>query len=187
MYGERFRELRTSKGLNQAEMADILGLKGKASTYRAYELEYNEPGLSVLITMADYFGVTIDYLIGRTDETNRAPIPSEELVIPAMLRGPYRQLIKVINELTQDSDAFPERAIKLLLDMVPNLHELYKGEWDPILDGKFHAGFLPDDFLEQRVILIDPLEYEIMEMIALHYKKRINQALDAQKAGDLNG
>ena len=37
-------------------------------TYRHYETGDREPKMATLIALADYFGVTLDYLVGRTDE-----------------------------------------------------------------------------------------------------------------------
>ena len=36
-------------------------------SYRRYEAGEREPGVTALIRIADYYGVTIDYLVGRTD------------------------------------------------------------------------------------------------------------------------
>ena len=37
-------------------------------SYRRYETGEREPTASVLVQMADFYGVTIDYLVGRTEE-----------------------------------------------------------------------------------------------------------------------
>ena len=37
-------------------------------TYRRYETGEREPVASILIKMADFYGVSIDYLVGRTDQ-----------------------------------------------------------------------------------------------------------------------
>ena len=66
VFGARLKALRKEKKLKQKEMAELL-----ERTERNYQkLEYGEinvPGLT-LIKLADFFGVTIDYLVGRTDE-----------------------------------------------------------------------------------------------------------------------
>ena len=62
----RLRELRTKRGLTQADVAKITGLRD--STVRMWELGKSEPRVRTLIILADYFGVTIDYLVGRTDK-----------------------------------------------------------------------------------------------------------------------
>lgn len=62
---QRLKPLRKSKGLTQKEMAALLGC-----TDRHYQkIEYGEVNLpsTTLIFLADYFGVTTDYLLGRRE------------------------------------------------------------------------------------------------------------------------
>jgi DNA-binding XRE family transcriptional regulator len=65
MIGQRIKELRSEKNLTQSEFASLLGIA--KTTLAAYEQEKNEPNIAMLIKMASYFDVTIDYLIGYTD------------------------------------------------------------------------------------------------------------------------
>ena len=68
-FGLRLRQLRTSKGLKQVDMAKLLDI-----TDRHYQrMEYgkiNVPALT-LIFLADLFNVSIDYLVGRSDIPER--------------------------------------------------------------------------------------------------------------------
>ena len=59
------QHLRLEKGLNQFEMASELNMP--QSTYQQYEAGITEPRFSTVIQIADYFNVSIDYLIGRTN------------------------------------------------------------------------------------------------------------------------
>lgn len=59
------KQLRLEKGFNQMEMANEFDMP--PSTYQQYEAGINEPKFSTLIQIADYFNVSIDYLIGRTN------------------------------------------------------------------------------------------------------------------------
>lgn len=65
---ERMKELRMEKHLRQEDAAS--GLEISMSAYCRYEYGQREPTASVLIRMADFYGVTIDYLVGRTDARN---------------------------------------------------------------------------------------------------------------------
>ena len=65
-FGERMKELRTERGLKQREMAEICGLKVRS--YQQYEYDENYPTVPGLVSLADYFGVSLDYLMGRKDE-----------------------------------------------------------------------------------------------------------------------
>ena len=61
----RLRQCRKSKGLTQNEVAIFCDITEKA--YQNYELMTREPKLEILIKIADVFEVSIDYLVGRTD------------------------------------------------------------------------------------------------------------------------
>lgn len=65
-FRQRLRVCRKEKGLKQQEVAEELGLIYR--TYRRYETGETEPTLSTLIALADFFGVSLDYLAGRTEE-----------------------------------------------------------------------------------------------------------------------
>ena len=61
----RLKELREEAGLSQKAMAKKLDISSGAYCY--YETNVNEPSIVVLKKIADYFDVTADYLLGRTD------------------------------------------------------------------------------------------------------------------------
>lgn len=61
----RLRELRKGRGISQLKLA--LDLNTSQNTISRYETGEREPGISELIKIADFFNVSIDYLVGRTD------------------------------------------------------------------------------------------------------------------------
>ena len=65
-FSERLKALREQKGIKQTEMGELLG----CSSRNYQRIEYGETNVpaTVLMTLADYFGVTTDYLLGRSDE-----------------------------------------------------------------------------------------------------------------------
>ena len=64
-FSERLKALREEKGLKQIEMAEVLSCIGRH--YQKIEHgEINIPSLTLLF-LADYFDVSTDYLLGRTD------------------------------------------------------------------------------------------------------------------------
>lgn len=65
-FAENLIELRTAANLTQQKLADILGLKD--STIVGYEKGRIKPSLDVIEKLADLFGVSIDFLLGRTQE-----------------------------------------------------------------------------------------------------------------------
>lgn len=63
---ERLRECRKEKKYTQGQVAIYCDITEKA--YQNYELMTREPKLEILVKIADLYGVTLDYLVGRTDE-----------------------------------------------------------------------------------------------------------------------
>ena len=61
----RLRGLRKNKGISQLKLA--MDLNTTQNTISRYETGEREPGIDELIKIADYFNVSVDYLIGRTD------------------------------------------------------------------------------------------------------------------------
>lgn len=68
-FGERLRGLRKLRHFTQKEMADMLHITERA--YQRYENDSSTPHFAVLITLADFFDVSIDYLVGRSDDPKR--------------------------------------------------------------------------------------------------------------------
>ncbi|MCI8829059.1 MAG: helix-turn-helix transcriptional regulator [Ruminiclostridium sp.] len=68
-FSERIIQIRNEKTLRQKDIADGIGVHVR--TYQYYEKGQKEPTLSVLIALADYFDVSLDYLVGRSDNPSR--------------------------------------------------------------------------------------------------------------------
>lgn len=71
--GERIARLRKMKGLSQDELADLLGVSRGAISM--YEINKREPDYETLEKLATFFGVSTDYLLGRTDKPSRKDVP----------------------------------------------------------------------------------------------------------------
>ena len=63
---QRMRELRLERHFKQEEMAKQLELS--MSAYCRYERGEREPTASTIVAMANFFHVSTDYLLGRTDQ-----------------------------------------------------------------------------------------------------------------------
>lgn len=61
----RLKELRKESNKTQKELADYLNIK--QNTYSQYENGQRQVPIEVLLRLADYFEVSVDYLLGRTD------------------------------------------------------------------------------------------------------------------------
>lgn len=62
----RIRDLREDKDLNQTQVAKILGMS--QTGYSKYETGENDLPTAILIKLADFYDVSVDYLLNRTDE-----------------------------------------------------------------------------------------------------------------------
>lgn len=67
----RLKEIRKAKGVSQLKLA--IDLNTNQNTISRYETGEREPGIVELIRIADYFDVSVDYLLERTDnpKTNK--------------------------------------------------------------------------------------------------------------------
>lgn len=65
----RIRDLREDRDLNQTQVARILGMS--QTGYSKYETGENDLPTSVLIKLADFYGVSIDYILNQTDNPKR--------------------------------------------------------------------------------------------------------------------
>ena len=75
---ERIRDLRIDRGLTQADIGKLLHVS--QYTYSEYEIGEIRYRLDVVITLAKYYNVSVDYLVGLTDET--VPYPRKRQAKP---------------------------------------------------------------------------------------------------------
>lgn len=64
-FSERLKELRAEKGIRSEDAAEVFGVS--RATLSAYEMGKSVPDLNVLNKMADFYGVSTDYICGRTN------------------------------------------------------------------------------------------------------------------------
>jgi transcriptional regulator with XRE-family HTH domain len=77
----RLKELRKEKKLKQIEIAEVLNCS--QGVYSRYESEEREPPFDIIKKLADFYGVTVDYLMGRdvplsTTENKETATSSED-------------------------------------------------------------------------------------------------------------
>lgn len=63
---QRLRSCRKEKGLTQGQVAIYCDITEKA--YQNYELATREPKLGILLRIAELYQVSLDYLVGRSEE-----------------------------------------------------------------------------------------------------------------------
>lgn len=71
MYFQRLRDLREDKDMKQVEIADMLGIQ--QTVYSRYERGFQNIPIEHLLKLADFYNVSTDYILGRTNnpKTNR--------------------------------------------------------------------------------------------------------------------
>ncbi len=66
LLNERLKELRTKNNIQQKDLAEKMNVDTR--TFRKYESGELTPKLKTIIALADYFDISLDYLVGRTDD-----------------------------------------------------------------------------------------------------------------------
>lgn len=66
IFADRIRQLRAEKGVSQQKVADALGIT--KTGYQFYEYGTQSPSFAILPRIADFFDVSADYLLGRSDD-----------------------------------------------------------------------------------------------------------------------
>ena len=100
-FGEILASLREERGIYQKELAAIL--KVSVGTISNYENNIHFPDQEALIQLAEYFDVTIDYLLGRTPYRYNPEVLRRGMCLPA---PPYPMLVEVIQHFNPKNMAF---------------------------------------------------------------------------------
>ena len=64
-FKERLKELRLEKNVTQQELGKLVNTSKMAISH--WEKGHSEPSIAQLMILSDYFEVSVDYLIGKTD------------------------------------------------------------------------------------------------------------------------
>ena len=97
--GEKIRELRIEKDLLQRELAAIIHIA--ANTLSQFESGKANPSYDVLISIADFFEVSTDYLLGREDDFGVINIPVKEKTAD-VLSTEERELLNIFKNLSSN-------------------------------------------------------------------------------------
>jgi transcriptional regulator with XRE-family HTH domain len=107
MLGKRLLYLRNKRELTQEELAKIFCMS--RSTYAQYEVDRRKPDYDTLQRIADYFKVSTDFLLGRTEES-----VLEECNFPHLLESQQRYTAPVAHRSDDPLEELPEEARKSL-------------------------------------------------------------------------
>lgn len=91
---KRLKELRLQRGMTQTQVGDVIGVS--CVTIGRYEAGEREPSNAKISALADYFGVSIDYLMGRDESKNENDPSMNELrkkeILEALSQEPLEKL-----------------------------------------------------------------------------------------------
>ncbi|MBR0189112.1 MAG: helix-turn-helix transcriptional regulator [Clostridia bacterium] len=110
----RLKELRKISGLTLQNMANRFNISPEA--YRKYENEEREPNYTLLIQFADYFNVSVDYLLGRTDKrfTSDKSFTSEQIrllnAFDALIPPMQEYILEMVEKLIKQPQNVSKRA-----------------------------------------------------------------------------
>lgn len=89
----RLSELRSEKNLSQRELAKIMNVS--QGTYNNWENSNTQPSIEQLIALANFFEVSVDYLIGRTDDAGT--------VIQNSAQRTQQEVLRLFNATDKDA------------------------------------------------------------------------------------
>ena len=96
--GSKIKELRTEYGLKQKELAAKIHIA--ANTLSQFETCRANPSYDILIALADFFEVSVDYLLGRADEAGNVKIlPDKTGVYPSADEAELLALYRKTDEI----------------------------------------------------------------------------------------
>lgn len=113
----RLKELRKQKGLSQEYIANALGITVRS--YQNYEYGQREPNIETIFKLADFYGVTTDYLLGRetgepetidklVSEFNMSALEKaileNYLDLPQNMRGDFMEFLEKTVQNIQNED-----------------------------------------------------------------------------------
>lgn len=178
IFGLRLKELREERGISQRELAEIIGISKGAVYY--YESDGRAPDIVTLEKISDYFDISADYLLGRTNARTKKPL----LRSICDKTGLSDKSVRMLARLKKENNS-RLRIINLLLEQAnSDIEDDYE------LEGRFEGSVLNavcrylnryesyDSFLSDWVQEDMALTKAITEAM---YQLILNQATDALK------
>jgi transcriptional regulator with XRE-family HTH domain len=113
VFSERLKALRREKRITQQQIADRFGVT--KSTVSRWEKGSFEPDTEKLKEIADYFGVTVDYLLGNDENQEIKDKKNADLVdlLEEIKKRPY-----VIDPKTGEAKYIPKERLKIINDLI---------------------------------------------------------------------
>lgn len=119
MLKDNLKQIREANGLTKRELCEKTGISERA--YLTYEYGEREPKISVIEKLADFYGVTTDYILGRDN-----------------VLSPFEEIISRINENTKTMDVIemygqlPENVQQAIINFMSSLLEKRETKEKPV-------------------------------------------------------
>lgn len=138
MKGIRLKELREGKGLKQSELAKIFNIS--PSSIGMYETDKREPDDNLKLRFAEYFNVTVEYLMGADIQNNKRLLPVLGTVKAGYNRLAEQNVIDYINPYMDIAE--PENYFGLLVKGDSMSPQFDDGDYVIVhkIDGCFESG-----------------------------------------------
>lgn len=113
VFGERLRTLREKRGWTQQDLADRLNIS--RNTVAGYESKGKIPREDTLISIADIFGVSTDYLLGRTDNPDPHAYDEEDAEVA------FQRVIEAFKRKPRSKEYTMEKVEEFMQVVLPDL------------------------------------------------------------------
>ncbi len=117
MFGERLKYLRENKNLLQKELGDALNVTSQ--TVSGWEINRTKPDYDMLVTIANFFEVTIDYLLGNEMKATKIENELKE-------KEALKQLL-IKNGYMKENENLSDEELNKLMKFVVNNKDILKG------------------------------------------------------------
>ena len=192
MIGKRLKELRTSEGLTQQELAKILNVSSMSISF--YENEQRKPDIDFIISVSKYFGVSTDYLLGLINAKDKENIDISKVtglndfsltILEQSLKETNNVAAEVIDTVICGGDFL--RFVNLINDKKEKKPTI-DIDWSDICDKKLSDIFDMD--IEQRTTILNMLfpmnRFNACELRELEIEKYIDSIAKRLKEKYLN-
>lgn len=111
----RLKDLRKAKGISQDQAANALGISLRA--YQNYEYGQREPNIEMIFKLADFYGVSTDYLLGRdTGEPETLDKLAGEFNMTALEREILNGYLDLPKDMRGDLMEFLQKSVKKIME-----------------------------------------------------------------------
>ena len=101
----RFKDLRKSARLTQQAVADMLSVR--QNTYSNWERGAIIPSVDIVEALASFYGVSTDYLLGLTDDSDQQKKPTEVVTLDEPFTDPVKkEALSVFSSLSPEDQQF---------------------------------------------------------------------------------